>query len=266
MIYITGDMHGDFGRFAKKQRSKLPFLLTGKDYVIVCGDFGLCWMDGPEFRYDCKWLGSLPFKILFVDGNHENFSMLGRYPVEEWNGGKVHHIVRDKIIHLMRGQVFMIEGKSFFTFGGASSHDIEGGILDRKDPLYNFKKKEAIQKNLPYRVLGLSWWKEELPDEGELQEGLDHLEKVGYQVDYVVSHCCSNRFQDKLKQQDTALGFWAFGYGTDLLTDYFDGLEDQLQYQQWFCGHYHVQGFVDGKHTALYESIVPVDCYLDQML
>lgn len=42
------------------------------------------------------------------------------------------HIIRDKVILLERGQVFEIEGKSFFAFGGASSHDIQGGILDRQ--------------------------------------------------------------------------------------------------------------------------------------
>lgn len=50
--------------------------------------------------------------------------MIKEYQLEEWNGGKVRHIVRDKIILLERGQVFNIDDKTFFTFGGASSHDI----------------------------------------------------------------------------------------------------------------------------------------------
>ena len=33
----------------------------------------------------------------------------------------------------MRGQVYEINGKTFFTFGGASSHDIQDGILDPND-------------------------------------------------------------------------------------------------------------------------------------
>ena len=58
--------------------------------------------------------------------------MIGEYPLEEWHGGKARHIIRDKVILLERGQVFEIEGKSFFSFGGASSHDIQGGILERQ--------------------------------------------------------------------------------------------------------------------------------------
>lgn len=39
--------------------------------------------------------------------------MIAEYPLEEWHGGKVRHIVRDKVILLERGQIFNIEGKSF---------------------------------------------------------------------------------------------------------------------------------------------------------
>ena len=54
------------------------------------------------------------------------------------------HIVRDKVILLERGQVFEIEGKRFFTFGGAASHDIQGGILDLDDPEFMVKRQRQI--------------------------------------------------------------------------------------------------------------------------
>ena len=41
--------------------------------------------------------------------------MLEEYPIEVWNGGKVRQIVKDKVLHLERGQVFTIENKTFFT-------------------------------------------------------------------------------------------------------------------------------------------------------
>lgn len=66
-------------------------------------------------------------------GNYENFDQLYNYPIEEWNGGKIHKI-NDSVFHLMRGQVFKIDGKSFFTFGGASSHNIPDGILEMDNP------------------------------------------------------------------------------------------------------------------------------------
>ena len=87
--------------------------------------------------------------------------MIEEYNLEEWHGGKVRHILRDKIIYLERGQVFKIEGKKFFTFGGASSHDVQGGILDIEDSDYTEKRVAAIKSGLPYRVKKISWWEQE---------------------------------------------------------------------------------------------------------
>ena len=41
----------------------------------------------------------------------------------------------------MRGQVYELEGKKIFTFGGASSHDIDGGILELDDPDLRKRRK-----------------------------------------------------------------------------------------------------------------------------
>ncbi len=132
MIYITGDTHGDFTRFSAKRLRRTGMELTKEDYIIICGDFGLCWAKDKTFEYHCKNFAEKPYTILWVQGNHENYDMIGEYPLEEWHGGKARHIIRDKVILLERGQVFEIDGKTFFTFGGASSHDIQGGILDRQ--------------------------------------------------------------------------------------------------------------------------------------
>ena len=138
--------------------------LTKEDYIIICGDFGLCWAKDKTFEYHCKNFAEKPYTILWVQGNHENYDMIGEYPLEEWHGGKVRHIIRDKVILLERGQVFEIDGKTFFTFGGASSHDIQGGILDRQTVDFAEQKRRADRNYLPYRILQESWW----PQEGTL--------------------------------------------------------------------------------------------------
>ena len=131
MIYITGDTHGEFTRFANKRIRQQGMELNEQDYIIVCGDLGLCWAKDNTFKYHCKNFAQKPYTVLWVQGNHENYDMIAEYPIEEWHGGQVRHIVKDKVILLERGQVFTIEGKTFFTFGGASSHDIQGGVLVR---------------------------------------------------------------------------------------------------------------------------------------
>lgn len=260
MIYLNGDCHGDFRRFTKKQRMKLPFELTEDDFVIVCGDFTLLWAKDKELEYNLDWMSRLPFTLLWVQGNHENYDMIAEYPVEMWNGGKTRHILRDKIILLERGQVFNIQGYSFFTFGGASSHDVQGGILDIEDPHYDVLRIEAIRAGLPYRVIGKSWWKEELPTEEEMQEGLINLEKVNWQVNYIISHCASNRVQYLMSLLPLNKGKQ---FEADILTDYFDKIESKLNYKHWFCGHYHRDMQIDEKHTVLYQKIVPLNNFTE---
>ncbi len=258
MIYLTGDCHGDFYRFTKRQRLKLPFLLGDNDYVIVCGDLGLLWAKDGEFAYNLEWLSRLPFTILWVQGNHENYDLIAEYPMEMWHGGKVRHIARDKIILLERGQVFCIEGKNFFTFGGASSHDVEGGILDMNSPTYAQEKKAARKSGLSYRIKGISWWEQELPSLAEIQEARKNLSNVGYCVDYVVTHCLSSSMQDLLTQYPILSRRVRSSYKADILTDFFDELEKKLKYKQWYCGHYHVTFNLDDKHAILYKDIVPL--------
>lgn len=104
----------------------------------------------------------------------ELFEEIYDYLVEEWHGGKVHKI-RDSVIHLMRGQVFEIDGKKIFTFGGARSHDISGGILELDDPDFRIKKKRLDQGFEPYRIHHLSWWEREMPSREEMAEGRRNL-------------------------------------------------------------------------------------------
>ena len=176
MIYITGDCHQDFRRFSTRIFPEQKGM-TKEDYVIICGDFGGVWNQGGENKEEkhlCDWLEGKPFTTLFVDGNHENFDRLYAYPVEEWHGGKVHKI-RPSVIHMMRGQVFEIDGKSIFTFGGASSHDIDGGILEPEGPDFKRKKRMLDQDWRPYRINHVSWWSQELPTEEEMEEGRRNL-------------------------------------------------------------------------------------------
>ena len=133
--------------------------------------------------------------------------------------------------------------------------------MDRASPSYEKDRRRANKSGLPYRVRGVSWWEQELPSVEEMQEGTDNLEKINYCVDFVVTHCLSGKMQDKLQSVLSANGMnkLADKIGArqkDSLNDYFDVLEEKLQYRQWFCGHYHVNRKIDAKHTVLYEDIV----------
>lgn len=225
--------------------------MTKEDYVIICGDFGGVWnkeVENKEEKHLLDWLEEKPFTTLFVDGNHENFDRLYSYPVELWHGGKVHKI-RPSVIHLMRGQIYEIDGKSFFTFGGASSHDIESGILDPEDPDFKEKKKWLDREWRSYRVNHITWWAQELPSEEEMQEGCANLAAHDNQVDFIVTHCCATSTQMLIDEQKLK---------PDIETDYLEEIKQAIQFKKWFFGHYHDNRNVSKKEILIYEQFVRI--------
>lgn len=254
MIYVTGDTHGDFGRFATKRWPQQK-TLSRDDYVIVCGDFGGVWDytgESKEEKYNLDWLASKPFTILFVDGNHENFDRLSSYPRVKYHGGCAHKI-RHNIYHLMRGYVFDFDGKRIFTFGGAASHDIRDGIIDPKrySSIVQAIKAWQLLSYTGYmmRIKGISWWERELPTKNELQRGISNLEKCDYNVDYIISHSLP-LCMEQLLYHDCK---------PNKLTSYFDGiLEHGISFHRWYCGHYHQNRQLNDRFTILYKNIVPL--------
>lgn len=224
MIYVTGDTHIPID-IGKLNTSNFPQqkTMTKNDYVIICGDFGGIWSGGKDDAYWLKWLKEKPFTTLFVDGNHENFNLLNQYPVTEWNGGLV-HVINDSIIHLMRGQVFTIDGLKFFTMGGALSID-------------KARRKE-----------GVSWWKEELPTHQEFETALDNLEKHSWTVDYVLSHTTSLRNMEEM----------VYIKESTSLNTFFERLEERLVFNHWFFGHFHTDRTLREKYTCLYQAVIPI--------
>jgi len=248
MIFVTGDTHGDFRRFGKKSFPEQSNLCSD-DYVIVCGDFGLLGLTRTkEEEYWRKWLEERPFTICFVCGNHENYDRLfsDEFPVDEWAGGRVRFLGRN-IIYLGRGQVFDISGNRIFTFGGAASHDLEGEVLSRSDPNYAIKKKRLLKANKFFRTEHEDWWKEELPTQEEMEDGMLNLKKVGNKVDYIITHCAASDTQKNFE-----------GYPETPLNVYFESLEKTVDYRHWYFGHYHENRGLNDKETILYEKIVPI--------
>ena len=227
MIFVTGDTHGlhDFHKlhiFACEHPD-----LTSDDYVIIAGDFGAIW-SGSTLAENLSYYTNLPFTVLFVDGNHENFDLIETFPEEMWKGGRVHRI-KPNIIHLMRGQVFEIEGKTFFTFGGATS-------IDRA-----------------FRIEGKSWWWQERATEQEFDEGIANLKRYNNEVDYVITHACGMRaiMSPRLR---AAAGIKISCPEVQLLSNF----ENIIKCRHWYFGHFHMDERLNDKYTVLYNKVVEI--------
>lgn len=221
MLRFTGDTHGEQGRFCN-------FWAIGeeewteKDTLIVCGDFGYIFKNDSVENIFLNELEKKKYNICFCCGNHENFDALEQYPIEEWNGGKVHRI-RKNIFHLMRGQIYTIENKKVFSFGGAYS-------IDR------YMRTEHI-----------SWWKQEIPCNEEYDEATKNLELHNHQVDYIVTHTAPREIVRRM-------GYYPDAHDAEL-TGFLEWIMYEVKYKEWFFGHWHRDEQIDVKHRAIWFDV-----------
>ena len=226
MIYITGDTHGEIDmRKLGTKNWMLGTKLKKTDFVIITGDFGLLWKNNEDANeiYWKTWLNMKPWTTLFIDGNHENHPRLNSLEqVEMFNGtvGKV----TDSIYHLRRGEIYTIENKTFFTFGGASSHD------------------------KIYRTEGLSWWAEEVANYDEMEKGLSKLEMYKNEVDYIITHTASITFIHMI-----GLDPWY----NDATIKYLEHILTEVKFKKWYCGHFHIDKKTH-KFRTLYHDIIEI--------
>lgn len=232
MIYITGDLHGDF----QDSRMETILNLTENDYFIVCGDFGFNWDKQmiEVYRNFVKTKGT----ILFVDGNHENFDILNSLPTKKMFGDDVGVFCEDEnnhTYHLRRGGMYEIAGKKFFCFGGASSIDKPFRLL-------------AMKRGNPK-----CWWEEETPTYKDLDNALDTLKKYNYTFDYFITHSCTPELKS------IVLGTYK--------KDFFDNTELMIQnleltikenngsYAGHFFGHFHVDCGCGSEHCLYHNTV-----------
>lgn len=162
--FVCGDFHGGLdirkisGKNWKESRD-----FSRDDVLIQLGDFGLVWNEDKEEKYWLDWIDERPYTFAFVDGNHENFDLLEKYPCEEKWDGEVSRI-RDNVFWLRRGEIYNINGKSILAMGGATSTD----------------------KHL--RLPGKSWWPQE--NWSFLDTMYITEQALSSEVDIVVSHTC----------------------------------------------------------------------------
>lgn len=219
MIYATGDLHGDKKRFRSKQMKKLK----RKDSLIVCGDFGFIFGGCKKEESVVRYLSRRKYNLLFVEGVHDNLDLINQYPVTTWNGGKVREI-SGSLKHLMRGQVYNIEGKTIFTFGGGSPDHRVGNTL--------------------------SWESDLMPTEEEIAEAWENLAKVNYKVDYIITHEPSRKIKQLLTMEETQ---------PSTLDIFLDKVRDKVEYTGWYFGGFHKDIIIPPKETALFEQVVSLE-------
>ena len=222
MLYITGDTHGKYDRILQ-----FDSILKPNDSIIVAGDFGFVFHDNESEKATLDEIEMRPYTILFVDGNHENHPAIAQCPEEMWNGGKVHRI-RKNILHLCRGQVYNIEGKTFFAFGGGCSRDKERRL------------------RLEIEGKGKLWWAEEMPSKEEYTIAEMNLDLCGRKVDYIITHTAP---------EETMCVLRPFHEPERELNNYLEYVRETVAHKHWYMGHLHKDMAIWRNQTIVYQDI-----------
>ena len=230
--FITGDTHIPID-ISKLNSENFPEgkTLSKEDVVIVLGDFGLIWSneETKEEKFWKEWLNRKPWTTLFLDGNHENHILLSKLPIEEKFGGLVGR-VSDSIFHLRRGEIFNINGNSFFCMGGAKSVDKQ------------------------HRTEFISWWREEEPLFAELDRGLNNLAVMGNEVDFILGHTGPISAVRKLGE----ICKTDFGDKEENLNLFFEHICGIVRFEKFYFGHYHVDENIDGIFHCVFNDIIEI--------
>lgn len=231
MVYVIGDRHGEADSFCEE---RLPGQCrwTAEDTVIVTGDFGFV-MRGeknslPE-RSKLDALAEKPYTVAFCDGNHEAFPYLEEYPEEIRFGAPVRRI-RENVLWLRRGNVYTIEGKTFFVMGGAHSMDRE----------WRLRYQEICGERI--------WFPEELPSAEEYRRAIRSLEAHRHRVDYIITHTAPRTIIPRI------LGRYPDDHDREL-TGFLDWVYHDVAFTRWYFGHFHEDLEVNEQMVCCYTKV-----------
>lgn len=226
MFYITGDTHAQFGRIEQFCERIKP---TREDVLIILGDAGINYYGGWRDRNLKRWLSELPLTLFSIHGNHEQRpATIPAYHSATWNGGEVY--MEDEFPNLL----FAVDG-SYFSFDGVQTLAIGGA--------YSVDKFYRLSH-------GWGWWPDEQPNEATKRRVEQQLDAHGWQADVVLTHTCP------LSYEPTEVFLSCIDQSSvDKSTEeWLDSIEHRLQYERWYCGHYHTEKLID-KMTFMFESI-----------
>lgn len=219
MVYITGDVHGSISDLDSRNTNKLK----KDDVLIIAGDFGFIWDNSKSELKSLKKLSKRKYKILFVDGAHENFELLSKYETVEIFGAKAQKI-SDNIYHLCRGEIYNIEGKRYFCLGG--------GEVD--DP---FEKQDENELFSP------------MPTDEQLKYAVDNLQNAGKKIDIIITHEAPASVK-RLIRRDCEIND---------LNIFLDTLLHNVKYSKWYFGSLHTDRTLSNQMTCVWQEIIKVD-------
>lgn len=226
MIYITGDTHGEFGRFKRFCEVVEP---TVDDVMIILGDAGFNYAQNKHDEERKAFMNSTGMTVFSIHGNHEmRPTDVAGYKIKEFCGGMVWY--QDEYPNLLfakDGEIYRFGDYECIVIGGA----------------YSVDKKFRL-------MTGRKWFANEQPSREIKAYVESKLESRDYKIGIVLSHTCPYKYEPTevflpgldQRKVDTSTEEWL------------GKIEEKLEYKKWYCGHFHTIKTID-KLQFMFENI-----------
>lgn len=228
MVFITGDKHG-YLRDVERLCDRVA--LSADDILIILGDAGWNFYLDERDRHIKNRLAKLKPTIFCIHGNHEcRPEHINTYKTKEWHGGTVWYEEKyPNLLFARDGDIYDFAGKKCLVAGGA----------------YSVDKYWRLARNV-------GWWDDEQPSD-EIKARVEEACRTKH-IDVILSHTCPLKYQPV----DTFIPGIDQSTVDNSTEEWLDKIEEMVDYQKWYCGHYHIERVVD-KLEFLFNGIELLD-------
>lgn len=224
MIYVTGDTYGDMMRLRR-----CGVHLKKGDTIIVCGNFGFYCDKDKLAEKSLKWLGKQKYTIAFLHGAIDDVSWLTSLPEIDWNGGKAVR-ASENVYWLPQGEVYEIEGKKLFCFGGGENMDYLG---------------EGYAEDFYSSSL--------LSDEVK-QRAKENLARQNNQVDFFLTHDAPSKLRVIMQQRKNGKEMPCTAFH-----QFLDELWKENRFSGWYFGKYRENHTIAPIYHCVYDAFIPLN-------
>ncbi len=223
---LSGDKHRNFNNILTIAKMDYKPEETA---IIILGDCGADYYLNESDRKFKNALQETGFTFYFLRGNHEERPALVEGMTIEFDGevnNDVYvHPSWPQIRYFIDGQIYLIDGYTCLTIGGAYSVD---------------KYYRQAQ--------GWQWF----PGEQLTKEEMNIIEKSieGIHVDFVFTHTCPLTYEPR----DLFLSVVDQSTVDKSMEEWLDRIEDKFRWFIWLFGHYHADRLVRPNMEMMYHT------------
>lgn len=207
--------------------------LDEHDTVIILGDTAIGWPgDRDNTKESLDFVDTMPFKVIYLFGNHDNYDYAETLPIAENGMRQVRWFDKtyERQFIVDKPMIADIADYHCLLIPGADSHDIDKLYMEDNSDEYHL----SCYRGELCRIIGVSWWPQEAIDTTALYKLLRGKHKNDH-FDLVLSHDAPGYFTNIASTHGGA----GFRLKATVGERFLEALYESIDYDYWLHGHFH---------------------------